>query len=260
MKRIRTSNHPTLRATAVAVALGLLGMASADLRFNVSVTTSTSYARPEGVPSSGSYEIDFRAGQARVVEPDGTVLLFDFKASKVTVMNSTLKTFYTQSLAETLKSDHQDAAAPTLAESTNANSQTFFGANAYKFSIRSNTASSGATLGALAGGSTTTTTSRQLANLEGDAWLADGSETKGFIGSIAPIVLISAPSFLASSLTDQLNSLTGIPVSMSLVWSNTDKSTGSTDMVVTGVESVTLDAALFETPSQYKPTQKPRTR
>ncbi len=125
MKRIRTSNDPTLRATAVAVALGLLGMASADLRFNVSVTTSTSYARPEGVPSSGSYEIDFRACQARVVEPDGTVLLFDFKASKVTVMNSTLKTFYTQSLAETLKSDHQDAAAPTLAESTNANSQTF---------------------------------------------------------------------------------------------------------------------------------------
>ena len=41
MKRIRTSNHPTLRATAVAVALGLLGMASADLRFNFSLTTST---------------------------------------------------------------------------------------------------------------------------------------------------------------------------------------------------------------------------
>ena len=275
-KTLTLSGHP-VRPTVLFALLGLAGTTHADLKMTATVTGSGSQTSHTGIPVPGTYEIDFRSNLARIVKPNGSMVIFDFSASQVAFVNTTQKTYSVETIDKMLREGDKPTATATLSADTTAQSETMFGVSATKVTIgsqfsttplASNSGFGGGRsnlLNAMSAQRGSSSTSRSVSqqgsssgsqgmpgNVTGSGWIADGSAQKSTISSVAPLVMIGAPRSLAYSLTETLNQKAGIPVALSFTWSGGKAGTENVAMTVTAINSTTLATTAFSVPSDYK--------
>lgn len=255
MNRKTHRTHFGVRTLASLAFLALFGAAQADLKMNVVVSaTGTSSV---GVPLVGQYEVDFRPGQARVVQPNGTVKVFDFNASQIAVLDSNTKTYYVQPLSSVLEASTGTKMKANLALDAATPSQTKFGTTALKELIAVQSGGKGQPPKADASTAPPAISASSPISYTGSTWLADGSAVQASVGSVAPLVLIGAPQSLVSSITQTLDQQGSIPLTFSFGWVNDAKESATLSMTVSAIDASTLDSAIFVTPTDYKEVQKP---
>jgi hypothetical protein len=278
MNTTLTLNGHPIRPTALLAVLGLAATTHADLKMTATVTSTDSETSHGGIPAPGTYEVDFRSTLARIVKPDGSILIFDFNASQVAFLNTTKKTYFVQAIDKTLKARTGPAASATFSADTSASTKTLFGVTASEYNIATQFALSPLVSNAGFNGgrsnfenalyiqrgtsqSSSRSTNQQQAasnnqgsqgNINGTAWIADGSGEKTTISSVAPLVLIGAPHALAYSLTETLDQKAGLPLAFSFSWSNGKGGNDSVAMTVSAVSQTTLADTTFTIPSDYK--------
>jgi hypothetical protein len=237
---------------AIVPAVGLLalaGTAAADLKLSVTVTGS---GEPASVlPLSGKYEVDFHAGYARVIQPNGQIQLYDFGHAQVFTLDPTTKTYTTQSLPSTLVPSTGVGKAAHFTRDTATRQTKMLGAPATHFLIEDQSSMTPST-GPTGYGRRRTGGSGPRGGSIGSAWLEDASTVKSSLTSVAPLVAIGAPKLFAASITQQIDAAPGVPVSMSFSW-NSAIGSGSMTMQVASVTNAPLNAALFGVPKEYRP-------
>jgi len=276
------------RTFAMVTFVAVLASANADLKMTVVVNTSAESTR--GIPKSGSYEVDFKGSLARILEPSGAVRLFDFGASQIAVLDSTTKTYYVDSISNLGGGPPRSQTSASVYLDHSTASQVMFGASAQKVLISSQS-NGGGQSGAFNGGSGGITPLRRGAsnggatqvaqgngpssstnqsgtgrggsssmNFTGSAWIASGSSVKASISSVSPLVLIGAPRTLVASIATVLDQEGVIPVSFSFSWNDASNRSYSLAMTVNAVDASTLEATLFNIPSDYTQVKKPQSK
>jgi len=245
------------RTLASVAFLALVCAAQADLKMNVVVSATDSSS--VGIPKAGQYEVDFRPGQARIVQPNGTVKIFDFNASQIAVLDSNTKTYYVQPLSSVLEASTGAKLKASLALDPATPSQTKFGTNALKelIAVQSGGKAQPPKADASASTALPAISASSPISYTGSTWLADGSAVQASVGSVAPLVLIGAPQSLVSSITQTLDQQGSIPLTFSFGWINDAKENATLSMTVSAIDASTLDNAIFVTPTDYKEVQKP---
>lgn len=251
------------RATLIGLSiLSMTGMANADLKLTVSVGGTGTGS--QGVPASGTYEVDMRGSLARIVLPSGAVRIFDFDASQTAVLFANTNTYYLESLPDALAAGPGTKLSVSIAEDRTAKSQTKFGTQTQKVTITSQaaTAKQGQTKGKQRGSVASTATLPVISApfvqaYGGTAWLANGSEVKSSIGSISPLLLVGVPKALVSPLAATFDQQGIIPLNFDFMWTDANNVRASLTMAVSAIDSSSLDASLFQVPADYRKVEKP---
>jgi hypothetical protein len=229
-------------------------------------------------PAAGTYEVDYQTTRARVVRPDGSIVLFDFATSSAAVLNSKSKT-YTISPISNLLSNTTTTATSKVSDAVevvmraSGRRQILLGYTSSGFSLgpvaqaenlgeslfaavqRGQTPVGPQRFGGQLGLATHTQSvgtlpvSQTIQEFSGAAWLTEAGTN---VPSSAPLAFISAPSALAASLASKVDAKGAAPLqtSISYISPTTGKMLNLT-MTVTSIELKTLDSSTTQIPSGY---------
>jgi len=242
--------------------LALLGagdIAHADLQVQAQVQTSSSSI---GLPASGAYEIDFKANLARIVDPSGARTILNFSSGTAVVLKPAKQTYTSGDLDSLLEgkglSDSatifSSAGLQTVGIRPEGGQKQFAGLAATQFRIETQPLP---LLTRIVFPLTCSMSSQTvpLSSLTSGGWSAPMSSLTETIGSVAPLALVGLPRQLVEPVTNAMNLNGAFPLSFLSEWpGSAPGSTQSVRFSVTSVESVSLDASVFQIPAGYSAT------
>jgi hypothetical protein len=247
MMKQSTSRNIKLAATAAI----LLATAGAQADIVIKATVGGTAAGIEKNPTAGQYEIDYQSSKARVVEPDGSITIFDFNTSDATVLNAKSQTYSVTTIAKLLAG--VSTSSVQLVARAAGKTQTLADYSATEFYLEpepmaSDPQDAPTTRRVMPGPIPDDTSS--IMDFSGVAWLTPAGTN---LPSAAPFAWISAPPSMAASLSNKLDAKTAAPLlsTISYVSPLTGKTIGLT-MTVNSVEITTLDATTTQIPTNYK--------
>jgi hypothetical protein len=258
-----------MRSAAVATFLSITGICSAD--YQIKATIAGTGAGLDGAPAAGSYEIDYTATRARVVKPDGSVLLFVFADSQVDVLSATATTYKVVALNDLLsgKTGSSIVVPHTVDLKLTGQTQTLLGVGTSQVTISmapvamspaspgngngqfTQFGRSGPVRPMMTGSSPSAGRGASAAQLSGSAWLSSTATSGLRIATNAPLLAVGAPTSIAAQLSNDFDSLAASPLAMSFTWISSNGTSKSLTMTIDSVTTTTFGASLMTVPSTY---------